>query len=65
MTVNYANRRGSEVRMFKYLHQTHPGHRFNFVSGNPIKHLYLIDSTNRDRALEFPDSHRRVVERMQ
>jgi hypothetical protein len=42
-TLNYADRRGSEVRMFKYLQQMCLGHHCNFVSGNHIKQLYLID----------------------
>jgi hypothetical protein len=43
MTLNYADRRSSHVRMFKYLHQMSALHRENFVSSNQIKHLYLID----------------------
>lgn len=43
MTLNYGDRRSSEVRVFKYLQQMCLLHRENFVSTNQIRHLYLID----------------------
>ena len=43
LTLNLATRRGSDVRMFKHLQQLSVLHRENFVNGNQIKHVYLID----------------------
>lgn len=43
MVLNLAARAGSELRIFKHIHQSCALHRENFVSGNQIKHLYLID----------------------
>jgi hypothetical protein len=43
LTLNYGDRRNSDMRMFKYLHQMCLLHRSNFVSSNQIRHLYLID----------------------
>jgi hypothetical protein len=42
--LDLESRRGSEVRMFKHLHQQTVLHRENFCRGNQIKHLYLVDA---------------------
>jgi hypothetical protein len=43
-TLNYADRRGSDQRMMKYLHQMCEPHRQHFVHMNQVKLLYLIDA---------------------
>ena len=43
LTLNYGDRRNSDMRTFKYLHQMCLLHRSNYVSSNQIRHLYLID----------------------
>ena len=43
LTPNLATRRGSDVRMFKHLQQLSVLHRENFVNGNQVKDVYLID----------------------
>lgn len=44
LTLDLESRRDSELRMFKYLHQSSWMHREHFCHANRIKHLYLIDA---------------------